>query len=89
MVPKIDKPLAEDKSSVQITKVKNYYEKQATQVNVCWVSSLVERKGKESGGWKIGNHEVTQPVSAGIVGQQINDKNIFSISSIFSTATLQ
>lgn len=58
-------------------------------MNMCWVSRLVERKGKKCGGWKVGDHEVTQPVSVGIVVQWINDKNIFSISSIFSTATLQ
>lgn len=57
-------------------------------MNICWVSRVVERKGKNCGGWKVGDHEVTQTMSAHIVGQQIND-SIFGIGSIFSTATLQ
>lgn len=56
-------------------------------MSVCWVGRLA--KGKESGGWKGGDHEVTQTANAHRVGQQINEKNIFSIGSIFSTVTLQ
>lgn len=33
----------------------------------------------------VGDHEEAQAVLAGIVVQQINGKNVFSIRSIFST----